>query len=56
MTTQDLFNRLSEANFSFTKACFENEKAFLEEQKKSMNKLIICGLADKISKKKILTF
>jgi hypothetical protein len=52
MTTQDLFNRLTEANFAFTKPCFENEKAFLEEQKKSMNKLIVCGLAEKISENK----
>jgi hypothetical protein len=52
MTTQDLFNILSEANFTFTKACFESEKVFLEEQKKSMNKLIICGLAEKRSENK----
>ena len=51
MTTQDLFKRLTEANFSFTKVIPE-EKQFLEEQKKSMDKLIICGLAEEISKNK----
>lgn len=55
MTTQDLFNELSEANFTFTKPCFEIEKAFLEEQKKSMDKLIICGLAEKTGAKYSLT-
>jgi hypothetical protein len=51
MKTQDLFNRLTEANFSFTKVIPE-EKQFLEEQKKSMDKLIVCGLAEKISTNK----
>lgn len=51
MTTQDLFNRLSEANLSFTKV-IPDEKHFIEEQKKSMDKLIICGLAEKISENK----
>jgi len=51
MTTQDLFNRLSEANFSFTKV-IPDEKHFIEEQKKSIDKLIICGLAEKIAENK----
>lgn len=51
MTTQDLFKRLAEANFSFTKVISE-EQQFIEEQKKSMDKLIICGLAEEISKNK----
>lgn len=51
MTTQDLFKRLAEANFSFTKVIPE-EQQFIEEQKKSMEKLIICGLAEEISKNK----
>jgi hypothetical protein len=52
MTTQDLFNRLTEANFSFTKPCNAEEIIFLNEQKKSLDKLIICGLAEKISENK----
>ena len=51
MKTQDLFNRLTEANFSFTKVIPE-QKQFLEEQEKSMDKLIVCGLAEKISTNK----
>jgi hypothetical protein len=50
MSILDLFNRLTEANFSFTKPCFESEKEFSKEQKRSLNKLIICGLAKEISK------
>ena len=52
MSTLDLFNRLTKADFSFTKPCFEIEKVILEEQKKSMNKLIVCGLAEKTSENK----
>lgn len=52
MTTQDLFKRISEANFSFTKPCNAEEIIYSEEQKKSMNKLIVCGLAEKISENK----
>lgn len=52
MTTQDLFKRLAEANFQFTKPCNAEEIIFLNEQKKSMDKLIICGLVEKISDKK----
>ena len=51
MKTQDLFNRLTEANFSITKVIPE-QKQFLEEQEKSMDKLIVCGLAEKISTNK----
>ena len=50
MTALELFNRLKEANFTFTKPCFESEKLFSEKQKQSMNKLIACGLAQEISK------
>jgi hypothetical protein len=52
MTTQDLFKRLTEANFSFTKPCNAEEIIFLNEQKKSMDKLIICGLVEKVSTNK----
>jgi hypothetical protein len=50
MTALALFNRLREANFTFTKPCFENEKIISEKQKQSMNKLISCGLAQETSK------
>ena len=52
MTTQDLFNRISEVNFSFTKPCNADEVIFLNEQKKSMDKLIAIGLVEEISKNK----
>ena len=52
MTTEDLFKRLTEANFSFTKPCNAEEIIFLNEQKKSMDKLIAIGLAEKISNNK----
>ena len=52
MTTEDLFKRLTEANFSFTKPCNAEEIIFLNEQKKSMDKLIICGLVEEVSKNK----
>jgi hypothetical protein len=52
MTTEDLFKRLTEANFSFTKHCNAEEIIFLNEQKKSMDKLIICGLVEEVSKNK----
>jgi hypothetical protein len=52
MTTKDLFNRISEANFQFTKPCNAEEIIFFDEQKKSMDKLIVCGLVEKISDKK----
>jgi hypothetical protein len=52
MTTEDLFKRLTEANFQFTKPCNAEEIILLNEQKKSMDKLIICGLAEEVSKNK----
>ncbi|MBB1194599.1 hypothetical protein DNC80_13090 [Flavobacterium sp. SOK18b] len=52
MTTEDLFKRLTEANFSFTKPCNAEEIIFLNEQKKSMDKLIICGLVEEVSTNK----
>ena len=52
MSTKELFNILSEANFTFTKPCNVEEIESKEEQKKSMDKLIACGLVEKISTNK----
>ena len=52
MKVQELFNLLKEANFSFTKASFPEEKPWHDEQKESMDKLIACGLAEKIGQNK----
>ena len=49
MTTNELFKVLAESCFSFTKPCNTEEQKYLETQKKSMTKLIICGLAKEYS-------
>tara|TARA_R110002020_G_scaffold94849_1_gene227904 strand:- start:110 stop:526 length:417 start_codon:yes stop_codon:yes gene_type:complete len=55
MTAIELFNQLKESDFSFTKASFPEERPWHEKQKESMDKLIACGLAEKIGHKYSLT-
>jgi len=52
MTVQELFNQLKEADFSFTKASFPEERPWHDKQKESMDKLIACGLVEKIGQNK----
>jgi hypothetical protein len=52
MTAIELFNRLKEYDFSFTKPSFPKEKHWHEKQKESMDKLIACGLVEKIGQNK----
>ena len=52
MTVIELFNQLKESDFSFTKPCFPEERPWHEKQKESMDKLIACGLAEKIGQNK----
>ncbi|WP_159018720.1 hypothetical protein [Algibacter sp. L3A6] len=52
MTSTELFNQLKESDFSFTKPSFPKERPWHEKQKESMDKLIACGLAEKIGQNK----
>ncbi|WP_372745288.1 hypothetical protein [Lutibacter sp.] len=52
MTVIELFDQLKKTDFSFTKASFPEERPWYEKQKESMDKLIACGLAEKIGQNK----
>lgn len=52
MTVIELFDQLKKTDFSFTKASFPEERPWHENQKESMDKLIACGLAEKIGQNK----
>lgn len=52
MTATELFEHLKQSDFSFTKPSFPEEIPWHEKQKESMDKLIACGLVEKIGQNK----
>lgn len=52
MKVNELFEQLKDADFSFTKPSFPQEREWHSIQRGSMDKLIACGLAEKIGQNK----